>query len=372
MPKPIVTYAFIATHDQRIQCLFNKLITTTTTKQKETTIEKEPSKRFKNCAIIHIKSENNKLIFNMIYEGTIDGEKEDLKLFWTIADFNNYSKSINSPSTNKHIEIFIIRHGQGIHNIEHTKRVIMALKNIAQIPIKGTKKLNEAHEFIDAELTHDGILSAIEAGKQLHKFLNNKILLTMENVILGASKLRRTRQTISYLMNEVLKSFKFSISKLKIYIFPCVYEVATVDKKGNCEEYSFNRKLRKQLAYENKPKCISIDDISSDDSENIINNPTCEKIAIEKSYPEIAIEKSDAKNANDTCDTKTCIPIDWTRASIKQKLMTYDCNNMLDSCYLIINLIIESLNTQKFEILHKQKYLKYKIKYLKLKQILNN
>ena len=69
---------------------------------------------------------------------------------------------------------------------------------------------------------------------------------------------------------------------------------------------------------------------------------------------------------------KTCIPIDWTRASIKQKLMTYDCNNMLDSCYLIINLIIESLNTQKFEILHKQKYLKYKIKYLKLKQILNN
>jgi hypothetical protein len=223
--------------------------------------------------------------------------------------------------------------------------------------------MNISHKLIDAELTDgteekintdklNGITNAIKAGDKLKKYLESKnIKLNNKNCILGASRLRRTRQTISYIMYQILG---VNIKNYPIYIFPCVYEVAGVDKKGLCDKQS---KIKSALAFENKPLC------NGTNKHTINNNNICENIILNK-YNKMKVNDIITYNKLDMTFTLT---INWKYVNKENT----KCNDLLNSCYEIIKEIIKDnlqaeYNLQK-ETEIKQKYLKYKLKYLKLK-----
>jgi hypothetical protein len=352
-------YVFIATHDNRLQCFFNKLIHDN--KLTHDNKIKMKMKRFKNCAIIHLTCENSKIKFDMIYEGDIDKNIEKENLFWTKKSFFELSSLLyyniyDEKHNYDNIEIFLIRHGKGKHNINLTQRKKMGAMDAFKY-LYNSKKMNESHQLIDAELTNgteptiekkknteenlNGISNAIKAGDKLKEYLESKTInLTTDNCILGASRLRRTRQTIGYVMYQILQD----IANIPIYIFPCVYEIAKVDIHGNCDKES---KIKTALAFENKSLCKSIN--STEPTYLIDEIDICKKITLYKD--------GNIKNNND--DNKFSLDIDWKYAN-KHK----ECNDMIKSCYQISTDIIKDKNI-------KQKYLKYKIKYLQLKQILN-
>ena len=344
-------YVFIATHDNRLQCFFNKLIHDNKLKVN--------MKRFKNCAIIHFKCDQNKVEINMIYEGDIDTSIENSDLFWTKGEFYNLLSSkiyyITDESYNN-IEIFLIRHGKGKHNINLTERKKMGAKDAFKYMFNKTK-MNTSHKLIDAELTDgseekinthklNGITNAIKAGDELKEYLqSNNIKLNKENCILGASRLRRTRQTISYIMYQILGN---NVTKYPLYIFPCVYEVAGVDKKGLCDKQS---KIKSALAFENKPLC------NGKNVYKINDNNICTSIILNK-YNRMKVDNIDTYNK---LDNTFKLNINWDYVNEENN----KCDDLLKSCYTIIKKIIETKFTTKSEI--KQKYLKYKLKYLRLK-----
>lgn len=358
-------YVFIATHDNRLQCFFNKLIHDNKLKVN--------MKRFKNCAIIHFTCNQNKVNINMVYEGDIDTSIEKPNLFWTKVEFYNLLSSkihyITDESYNN-IEIFLIRHGKGKHNINLTERKKMGATDAFKY-IFNKKKMNTSHKLIDAELTDgteekintyklnthklNGITNAIKAGDELKKYLESKnIILNNTNCILGASRLRRTRQTISYIMYQILGD---NIKTYPIYIFPCVYEVAGVDKKGLCDKQS---KIKYALAFENKPLC------NGTNEHKINNNDICKNIILNK-YNKMKVNNIITYNKLDTTFTLT---INWTHVSQENTV----CDDLLNSCYKIIKQIIKQIESKQIiktnlqtETEMKQKYLKYKLKYLKLK-----
>jgi hypothetical protein len=219
------------------------------------------------------------------------------------------------------------------------------------------KKMNTSHKLIDAELTDgteekinthklNGITNAIKAGDELKNYLKlKKIILNNTNCILGASRLRRTRQTISYIMYQILGD---NISNYTIYIFPCVYEVAGVDKKGLCDKQS---KIKSALAFENKPLC------NGTNKHTINNKDICTNIILNK-YNKVISNNIITYNK---LDEKFTLNINWTHVSQENT----ECDDLLNSCYKIIKQIIEP-NLQT-ETKMKQKYIKYKLKYLRLK-----
>ena len=353
-------YVFIATHDNRLQCFFNKLIHDNKLKVN--------MKRFKNCAIIHFTCNRNKVNINMIYEGDIDTSIEKPNLFWTKVEFYNLLSSkihyITDESYNN-IEIFLIRHGKGKHNINLTERQKMGATDAFKYMFN-KKKMNISHKLIDAELTDgteekinthklNGITNAIKAGDELKKYLESKnIILNNTNCILGASRLRRTRQTISYIMYQILGD---NISNYTLYIFPCVYEVAGVDKKGLCDKQS---KIKSALAFENKPLC------NGTNEHKINDNNICTNIILNK-YNKMKVNNTDTYNKLHRTFTLT---INWTHVSQENTV----CDDLLNSCYKIIKQIIKQIESKEIinpnlqtETEMKQKYLKYKLKYLRLK-----
>ena len=371
-----IFYAFIATHDNRLQCYFNFVY-----KQIHKTKEKFKMKRFKNCAIINIKYDNTNQNFNfkMIYEGALsDTDTKNETKFWKQEEFNNIFNNIfhKNETTNHHnIEIFLIRHGTGKHNINMTSRKKMGAKDFIKTLKKNKKQMKEYdknHPLIDAELTdgdgkQNGITIAMDAGVELQEYITkNNIFLTNENFILGASKLRRTRQTIAYVMNNIIdklnkkKTDKDIHIEKKMYIFPCVYEVAKVHASGECDVQSA---FKTNLAFENKALC-----------DGIVNKYSiCHKIELntynkKNNRYELQLQENQKKQEFD---------INWRPVNKYQKfsfdiIWTYvnkfkQCDNLADTCVNIIKMI-RQVHVQQQPTSIKQKYLKYKIKYLKLKQ----
>ena len=187
------------THNNRLECYFKHL-----NKNND-----YPNKSFNNCVIIRCYKENNKAKFNMIYEGETNGDN-NISLCsmtngcWDIVSFNNYfnnhSYDITLPNNT---EIFLIRHGLGVHN----------KMNILQ-KILNTK--------IDSQLDPIGLEQAMRAGI----FLKGYIYSNM-NIIFMASHLMRAQQTIAIIM-------KMIEIKKQIYIVPCSHELI-YSGNGNCD-----------------------------------------------------------------------------------------------------------------------------------------
>jgi len=271
-----INFAFISSHDNRIQCLLNSLL------------------RLKNCAILKVslidyKSNNNYYKIKMIYEGEIEGEIEGEKAdtFWILKSFNKnynyniYNKDISKFLFKNQLTIFIIRHGQGIHNIDINKRKILEIKDFFSSFFTLNNNYNINHQFFDANLTSIGIKQSINAGKVLKQYLlkkykvNNINQILNNNYIICASKLYRTQQTILYIMSEII-----NINNIKIFILPCINEISIIDNNGMCS----NNNFKDRLSYENQTLC--------DNKNKRLKNKCIDNKIIDWSYYDSLLKKT--------------------------------------------------------------------------------
>jgi len=172
------------THNNRLECFFNKYFS--------------KSKHFSNCSIIRCYNNeiNNRVCFSLIYTGDHNDSS-----YWLIDEFNNVFNNINfNINLPEDTEIFLVRHGKGIHNRDSLLEKIYY------------HSLSE-HNVIDPSLDNIGVGQAIAAGKFLYGYLKgySKIYFT-------ASHLIRTQQTVGLIMEQMnIKS--------PIYIAPCTHEI---------------------------------------------------------------------------------------------------------------------------------------------------
>ncbi len=219
------------THNNRLECFFRNI-----------NIDNNyTNKSFNNCVIIRCYKDNNNVKFTMIYEGESNGDVVSLCSLtsgcWDIISFNNYfnnySYDINLPDNT---EIFLLRHALGVHN---KMSIIQKIFNFN----------------IDSPLDIIGIEQAKRAGKFLKGYLNNFYKNII--IILTASHLIRTQQTIGIIMNMM------NIIN-KIYIVPCIHELNI--SNNSCESSIINC----IPIASNIPKCRNND--NSCDKLNILNN----------------------------------------------------------------------------------------------------
>jgi hypothetical protein len=211
-----INIIIVGTHNNRLECFFSKY---------------HPgldNKYFKNCAIIKCYNLNGKLTFNMIYSGDNIEKDNNMcdSLCWNAINFNKYFNNINinySFIIPSDTEIYLVRHGQGYHNIKGTINKILN------------------NTIVDPELTDVGINQAILAGTFLNGYI--KTYYKNPNIKFGASHLIRTQQTIGFMMTQFNRNDT-------IYIIPCIHELI-YNNNGNCD----NSLLNKLPINSNKPKC---------------------------------------------------------------------------------------------------------------------
>jgi phosphohistidine phosphatase SixA len=212
--------------------------------------------KLKNCATIKISITrdgiNSPFTFSLelIYEGDIKSKnmtgKNYLELEWAR---NNFPKE-NTPSPlpfkidplfGKNINIFLIRHGEGDHNL-----------------VKGFKKFQDKGKNVtDAMLTSYGIQQAKDCAKELiHKNL------TFYKIY--ASRLRRAFNTASVIMDEL--NVKQDVKQNEITILPCSHEL-TVSSKLNILNTAENSSLCTTKSTRDTAECKTAS-----------NNPTYYKI----------------------------------------------------------------------------------------------
>ena len=131
------------------------------------------NREFANVAIIKCKKIDDKILFEIIYSGDISNH--NLEKTWTIDNFNNSNIHYRDEQglMNTNTEIFLIRHGQGIHNT------------------------TDYDNSIDPVLTAFGIEQAIFGANELYSYMSirNYFLLNL-NIFLFSSVLYRTQQTV--------------------------------------------------------------------------------------------------------------------------------------------------------------------------------
>jgi hypothetical protein len=164
-------------------------------------------KKFMNCAIIVIYTDvlnPKETKIKMIYRGEIDkNEDKDLKLYYDVDEFNNLNLKSTRLMVPPGINIYIIRHAQGFHNLNNT-----LYKRLQAIQNKEILK--------DPQLTLKGHQQAKNAGK----FLLENYPEIKEDTLYFCSVLLRTRETISNILEE-LKLFK-----QEVIILPCSHEIS--------------------------------------------------------------------------------------------------------------------------------------------------
>ncbi len=199
------------THNNRLQCYFKYI-------NRNNYYQEYPNKSFNNCVIIRCIREDNKIRFNMIYEGESNGDDivsvcSMTDSCWDILSFNNYFNNylydvdIDIPPNT---EIFLIRHGLGVHNKMNLLEKILNTKN-------------------DSQLDPVGLEQAVRAGIFLKGYFAN--FYKNVNVIFMASYLMRAQQTIALIM-------KMLGMNETIYIVPCSHELI-YSGNGRCDSNTF-------------------------------------------------------------------------------------------------------------------------------------
>lgn len=218
------------------------------------------NKRFKNCCILLIKFDIKikKTIVKIIYEGDIDqNENRNIDIYYTKDKFNSlniYSDKLIVP---ENINIFLIRHAQGYHNLT---------PSIIDNTIKKTKiffDLTENKELKDPQLTDVGIDQAKKCGLILNKYIIDNTL-DINKFLCFCSILYRTRQTIKF----ILSNCNLNISN--IYVLPCNQELSNINNEnkisyGRCQNGS------EQELYECKSINIQNDNNSTQNDKKNIN-----------------------------------------------------------------------------------------------------
>lgn len=239
----------LATHQTRIICFLKHIIEKNMINKLTLNIDKL---KFKNCAVLYCSwNDNNNMYIEMIYEGEINESEGE---YWTKDAFNVLFEEIvfNIEMPKNNIEIFIIRHGEGWHN--------------ANKPIK-TKPENK-DKALDPHLTELGIIQAVNAANII------KTSITTSKIILCASILQRTWETIACISHIINKDIKKNIC-----IIPCSHEL-----DYECDSvYKWLKKVRGY--HENISHCINYDH-----NKQRLKRKDCEQISLKENDTNIEYE----------------------------------------------------------------------------------
>ena len=221
--EPLIRKYLLCTHNSRIRCLIKRYFSESNDINKI---------KFKNCAIfkLSISFKNDDINLKLVYGGDVDKKKlEKHKYFVPVKDHKNEVefKTVNCKKTillgkdedeyhkiTNDIEIYIIRHGEGEHNVG---------------------SFIKKHSQKDPSLTAKGIEQASNGAKTYIKdyvLKNNNNNNSLQFNKLFASKLYRTWETLINVLDDDMTND----TNKKIIILPCSHELAyKPGKDGNCD-----------------------------------------------------------------------------------------------------------------------------------------
>jgi hypothetical protein len=189
--------------------------------------------RFKNGCVVEFKITTSNIQVKLVYDGIVDEEKPEYvyyvspsstpdpkvaagKYKTTLFKDINIPNVIYSVSPGATYIFYLIRHGQGEHNV-----------------LKGMSKkwgaLAVSSTYKDPSLTNTGVQQAIEIGQKLQVILNRQ---NQKVDYLFASDLKRTRQTLYYILQPM--DSDPALRHKQINILPCSEELNYTANK-NCD-----------------------------------------------------------------------------------------------------------------------------------------
>jgi hypothetical protein len=189
--------------------------------------------RFKNGCILEFKITTSNIRVKLVYDGIVDEEKPKYVYYVSPgsapdpkADAGKYQttlfKEINIPNVMYNVSpgytyvFYLIRHGQAEHNV-----------------LKGMSKkwgaLAVSSAYKDTSLTNTGVQQAIQIGQKLQVILDEQ---HQEVDYLFASDLKRTRQTLYYILQSI--DSDPALRHKQINILPCSEELNYTANK-NCD-----------------------------------------------------------------------------------------------------------------------------------------
>lgn len=213
-PNITSNVSIIATHQSRIRCMLSSILG-------------EQVERFMNGAVLRLEISPENINIQLLYPGELDEVKPDVKYYTNniIGNEKNYTpvlfETINTSYGNKFDTqgetyiFFLIRHGQGTHNV---------LKGFA-------KKTASISGQRDTRLTSAGFLQAENTGRFL---ANNQEFLSAKSLF--ASDLFRTIETLVTILETADTGGKITdgVAGNEITVLPCAHEL-NYNKSGNCD-----------------------------------------------------------------------------------------------------------------------------------------
>jgi len=246
-PPDNMTVIGVVTHNGRIKCFLESI----GVKIMKDIDGKKEEMRFKNCAIISLTIINKDITVKLEYDGQIDEATRKPKYYYFTAGntnttskdrkfeevtYPNVLKKLQLPDDINNAVIYIIRHGDGMHNG----------MNLSQ---KFGAKLSPSQSLVDAPLTELGKKQAENAGLALKNIVFNYLFV---------SDLKRTRETLSNILINIKKAnvgdakIKKAYTRDDVFVLPCSHELK-YNKNGGCDS---NQKLfNTKVTDENKTSC---------------------------------------------------------------------------------------------------------------------
>jgi len=232
-----VTVAIIATHQARIRCLLSKFI-------------QGKVGRFQNGAVIKMTITSQFITISLMYSGEIDENKPDKEYYVSryVGDSLNF-KEVQFPTLeklpntlfsdigNNTLHLYLIRHGQGTHN------VLSGMK----------KKTASVLGDVDTSLTEQGENQIARAGKYFGLNNDRSQDSIFNSNYLFVSDLQRTKQTLAVFLLNAQKYSGRVIHATEMIVLPCSHEL-NYNKDGNCDG-SYGQTF---AGNENKSACSNV------------------------------------------------------------------------------------------------------------------
>ena len=227
--------SIIATHQARIRCYLSSILG-------------KPIERFMNGAVLRIEINPTDLLCSLVYQGELNEVKPEKKYYvinnndsspnYTAIPFPDVRVPSKYNTNGETYVFFVIRHGQGTHNI-----------------LKGFQKKRAAvFGNKDTRLTDTGFEQAAMTG---HMMTKNAEFLSATSLF--SSDLVRTIETLVTVLNQDRnQTISNRIAGKEIIVLPCAHEL-NYDKSGSCDGSS----SQAMLGNENKSSCKSINDCIS-------------------------------------------------------------------------------------------------------------
>lgn len=192
-------------HNGRIRCFLN-------------TLGINADIRLKNCAILKFSLTPINGFIEMVYSGEVNDNRK-----YYVSTISSNPKEILFPRTEftggeyqqlltklkiaepiqTNLNYFIVRHGQGVHNVSTGKKIL---------------KILTTSNISDALLDQTGVQQATSAGEALKTFLSDQKIN-----YLFVSDLRRTRQTLSTLLSKIKDNLQLNTKN--VTVLPCLHEL---------------------------------------------------------------------------------------------------------------------------------------------------